>query len=78
MPKWGAAPPCGMAAAGWDGWEVSSPRGNGQTAAATAAEGVELGQELEDSQTCGSSVQADMVTRPTAVSTDKGRLYHKD
>lgn len=67
-----------MAAAGWDGWEVSSLRGNGQTAAAKAAKGIELEKEREDSETRGSFVQAVMVPRPTAVSTDKGRLYHKD
>lgn len=69
MPRWGAAPLCGMTAASWDGWEASSPR---------AAGGVELEQEPEDSQTCGSSVQADEVTKPTPVSTNKSRLYHKD
>lgn len=36
----------GTSAAGWDGWEVHSPRGSGQTAVATAAQGVEVEQEL--------------------------------
>ena len=78
MPRWGAAPPCGTAATCWGGWEVSSPRGNGHTGAATPEEEVELEQELGNSQSCGSSVQADMVTGPTPVSTNKSRLYHRD
>lgn len=77
MPRWGATPSCEMAAAGWNECEVSSPRGNGQMAAATAAEGVELEQKPGDSQTCGSPVQADVVTRPTPANTNKNRLDHK-
>lgn len=51
MPRWSTAPPCGMAAVGWGAWEVRSPRGDGQRAAVIAEQGVELEQELGDSQT---------------------------
>lgn len=78
MNRWGAAPPCGTAATCWGGWEVSSPRGNGQTGAAGPAEEVELEQELGNSQSCGSFVQADMVIKTTPVSTNKSRLYPRD
>lgn len=65
MPRWGATPLCGLAAAGWNGCEVSSPSwSNGQMAAAIAAEAVELEQKPGDSQIHGSPVQADVVTSP--------------